>query len=407
MFKAVTFVFVVCLHGLFLFSSASNNLFPAAFPFKDGFLGGDAIYSIPINTDKVPGRYLWLYGDTFWNSQPGNITRTFEEKDFPSNTVGITQVVDEKVEFSYYRGKGVQPYGIFNYAPASMVGITDEQRQKLRIWPKDGHIVGDSLWVGLVLIVESENMFDTLGVDYARIDNPTADPNEWTVTYIESLRSSRLFPATSLQERDGFLYSLTTLISGPAAAQKQSYVILRYPSVDFDISKNTAEYYSAVGTWKALALDSATLTVTEEDTVIEDMGIISKDGNTEASLHYDEKSGKWILIASRGVFTEATVGMMVADAPTGPWSAPLNLIDGKYPENTRSSDEYIEGVFCYAGKGHPELSYEYYTDAMVITYACNSFSLDQLLDDNSVYTPKLIVVEDFQSKISQAATQME
>ena len=41
--------------------------YAGAFPFKDGFLGGDAISSIKVGAN----RYLWLYGDTFWNSKKG------------------------------------------------------------------------------------------------------------------------------------------------------------------------------------------------------------------------------------------------------------------------------------------------------------------------------------------------
>lgn len=376
-----------------------NGVLPEAFPFKDGFLGGDAIYSIQVGAE----RYVWLYGDTFWNSEKGNMTRTFNPEEFPSNTVGVTQFHESKAEFSYFRGDGERPYGIFNHAPMSMTGLTWKQREKLRIWPKDGQLVDGKLWVGLVLIVESDNMFDTLGVDYALIENPYASPDQWKVNYIETLRSGSVFPATAMTEQDGYLYSLTTIIrSLEDNQQNQTFVLLRYSSKNFDVRTSVAEYYSVDSQWRALTIDAKSLGIVDEQVIMDDMKVIAQPGNTEASLHLDEQSSKWIIIASRGLFDKATISMMVADTPTGPWSEPVDLISG-YPESIPDNKEYIEGVFCYAGKGHPQLSSQFYKDSMVITYACNSFSFDQLLTDNNVYVPKAIVIDNFQSKIASAA----
>lgn len=379
-----------------------GGVFPDAFPFKDGFLGGDAIYSVHMGSE----RYVWLYGDTFWNNIAGNISRTFNPEEFPSNSVGITHVLDgKKAEFEYFKGNGVAPYGLFNHAPASMIGLDDEQREKLRIWPKDGQLIGGNLVVGLVLIVESENMFDTLGVDYALVENPNESPDNWKVTYIQCLRSASVFPATSLTEHDGYLYSLTTIIRYlKKNQQRQTMALLRYSTENFDITQSVPEYYSVDGEWKALTIDSNTLRIIDEKTVIDDIKVISEHGNTEATLHFDEDSGKWVMITSRGLFDKATISMLVSDSPTGPFSEPMDLIPG-YPDSTRSSDDFIQGVFCYAGKGHPELSKQFYTDSMMITYACNSFDMDQLLDDNNVYVPKAVIIEDFQSKIATAAHQ--
>ena len=72
-------------------------------------------------------------------------------------------------------------------------------------------------------------------------------------------------------------------------------------------------------------------------------------------------------------------------------------------EDTDGDEDFIEGVFCYAGKGHPQLSKQFYSDALMITYACNSFDMDQLLQDNNVYVPKAVIIEDFQSKIAVAS----
>ena len=221
------------------------------------------------------------------------MSRTFTPEEFPSNSVGITHVLDGKAEFEYFKGNGIAPYGLFNHAPSSMVGLSDEQREKLRIWPKDGQLINEKLVVGLVLIVESDNMFDTLGVDYAQIDNPYASPDKWKVNYIQSLRSSSVFPATALTEHGEYLYSLTTIIKYlENNQQRQTMALLRYSSENFDVSKSVPEYYSVDAKWKTLSIDSGTLRITDEDTIIDDIKIISEHGNTEATLHLDDESGQ-------------------------------------------------------------------------------------------------------------------
>jgi hypothetical protein len=48
------------------------------------------------------------------------------------------------------------------------------------------------------------------------------------------------------------------------------------------------------------------------------------------------------------------------------------------------------------------ISAKYYDNAMPITYACNSFEMEQLLTDNRVYQPKTIVIDEWSSKIKAA-----
>lgn len=381
------------LEGL---TSSFNDLLPAAFPFKDGYIGGDDVYSIQLGE----GRFVWLYGDTFWNHQAWNKTREYSSYGMPSNTVGITSISSsgKEVSFQYYRGNGVKPFGMFNYAPDEMTGLSAAQREALRIWPKDGQMVNGKLWVSLLLIVESKNMFDSLGIDYALVRNPQENPNKWQIDYLQTLRSRKIFPATAMHTHtDGHLYSLTTIILDELSTI-QRFVILRYPNAAIG---EAPQYLAQDGAWKGLPVDKDTLIVVDECAVIKDMAVLSPHGNTEASLHFDERSAAWVIISGQGTFLDPVIALMASKKIEGPWSEPLTLVDG-YPENDLESDEYIKGAFCYAGKGHPLISKEYYVDAMPITYACNSFDMQQLLDDNRIYQPKTIVIEGWDSKVKEA-----
>jgi hypothetical protein len=74
--------------------------------------------------------------------------------------------------------------------------------------------------------------------------------------------------------------------------------------------------------------------------------------------------------------------MRTANAPEGPWSAPTKLY--QCPDTKISSQ-----VFCYAAKGHPELSAN---NELLISYASNSESVSEVMNDTRLYWPHFIRV---------------
>ncbi|GBC97208.1 hypothetical protein HRbin16_03029 [bacterium HR16] len=44
-------------------------------------------------------------------------------------------------------------------------------------------------------------------------------------------------------------------------------------------------------------------------------------------------------------------------------------------------------VFCYAAKGHPELSAP---DELLVTYATNSFEMSEVLNNAELYVPRFV-----------------
>ena len=86
------------------------------------------------------------------------------------------------------------------------------------------------------------------------------------------------------------------------------------------------------------------------------------------------------------VYTENGLGDRIvgrfADAPEGPWSAPLLLY--KCPEMGRD-----KGVFSYAAKAHPWAATG---NELVVSYCVNSFDFARLFRDNGVYRPKVVRV---------------
>jgi hypothetical protein len=71
-----------------------------------------------------------------------------------------------------------------------------------------------------------------------------------------------------------------------------------------------------------------------------------------------------------------------ADAPAGPWSAPLLVY--KCPEMAKD-----KGVFCYAAKAH---SWATENDDLFISYCTNTWDFAGLFRDANVYRPQCVRV---------------
>jgi hypothetical protein len=100
----------------------------------------------------------------------------------------------------------------------------------------------------------------------------------------------------------------------------------------------------------------------------------------EGSVSWQPFLNKFVFVYTESIF--GIIVMRTADAPEGPWSGPVTLYH--CPEMKISHN-----VFCYAGKGHPELSA---TNELLISYASNSESLAEVVNDTRLYCPRFIRV---------------
>lgn len=70
----------------------------------------------------------------------------------------------------------------------------------------------------------------------------------------------------------------------------------------------------------------------------------------------------------------------MAETPSGPWSEPVKLY--VVPEMSTTPN-----TFCYSGKAHPQMSGRNY---LVVSYICNSFVMQEVIDDATMYMPKFV-----------------
>ncbi len=75
--------------------------------------------------------------------------------------------------------------------------------------------------------------------------------------------------------------------------------------------------------------------------------------------------------------------LRTAVSPEGPWSPPEVIY--RTPETA-----WDKSYFCYAAKGHPELSGE---KDLLVSYVCNSTDFFKMAADARIYRPKFIRIE--------------
>jgi hypothetical protein len=76
----------------------------------------------------------------------------------------------------------------------------------------------------------------------------------------------------------------------------------------------------------------------------------------------------------------AKIIMRTAERPEGPWSDPEIIYRAPEPS-------WDKTYFCYAAKGHPELSAP---DELLVSYVCNSTDFAKMAGDARIYKPRFI-----------------
>lgn len=71
----------------------------------------------------------------------------------------------------------------------------------------------------------------------------------------------------------------------------------------------------------------------------------------------------------------------MADSPQGKWTDPFMICKPGYTG--------IRKPFMYAAKAHPELN----GDGIYVTYNVNSFDFGELIENQSLYFPKFILIK--------------
>ena len=353
------------LAGIFLvlpLRAAATGCEPA-FPYQDGWLGGDAAYSVPLPVGAGSGeeRTLWLFGDSFVGRKNQKVRGGTK---MVGNSIGVSTCRDGRWEIRY----------LWN----EMHSGGDERAyfhgDGFRYWPLDGFVHKGRVHVFLAKVRNVDDGgfgFDYFGVRVARISKISRPPEDWSVDILQLTDDDFVFPGVSVnvQGDHAVLYSV---IDGPGL--KGHHMILTrvalnsFEGDDADPSV-TLEYLGTDGKWHpGLERKKAR--------------VVMENGHTELSVRYHPPTRQWIALKNGGGFPAQGVLLRTAPALEGPWTE--GKILHRFEETSGAGGETDRDTFCYAVKEHPQFRKG---REILITYACNSFKFGKLAENLGIYRP--------------------
>lgn len=348
---------ICCLFVLLSGARGSAASCQPAFPYSEGWLGGDIAYSIPLG-DR---RSIWLFGDSFVG---GKEQKVRAGSTMVANTVALSTCTGDRWNIHYsWRQRGDGSPGAF-FESAS---------DKYRYWPMDGFLDDGVLYIALMQVETKPGGgpfgFEGVGVKLARIANPHAEPDHWLIEYQDLGSGKVVFPGVAAIVERPYVYLYAVVED---RAKDHPLILTRVSLEQLNHAAAAIEYLGKDGTWK-------------RGLEWQEARVVIDRGATEMSVRYRPRVGNWVEIQGKPEFPSREIGFRMSQRLEGPWSAwrPLFIV----PETRRGSGGDSKDTFCYAAKEHIEFASA--ADALV-TYVCNSLDLKRQIGDLTIYQPKAV-----------------
>lgn len=169
--------------------------------------------------------------------------------------------------------------------------------------------------------------FATAGYAIAVISDPDGFPDAWNPRVVDIAPSTfDAVPATAVIQDGAYIVAVAIRQEGTHAG-----ALVRYPTGPL------AEGVVDDAEWWA---DDGRGWVPESSLGAGGPAFVLNDAGSECSLHWDERMGSFIHIASYG-FGASTIGLRTAPALTGPWSSPVVVY--RPPESGWSGSIRVRG----------------------------------------------------------------
>lgn len=335
------------------FANVTTTAWPAAdrlFRSNPLWLGGDVAYSVDLGN----GRILWLFGDSFIATAPGQTRR---QSTFVHNSIAIETGYDPATASLAF------------YWPMKNGGPTEfgPNEGNVWLWPGDGIRLGSKLLL-FFSRVQSDKSKDSLGFRSAGwtafiADNPDANPSAWMLRQVKT-RSNRwrISPEDGVLQLGDFVYAFGSADEGSGG------FLARWRVSDAeqgDLSSPEWWCGSKEG-WLAQTKMS-----------ISQPAVVMPNAPSEFAVEWNSRLRKFLVVESVG-FGASDIAIRWAEHLEGPWSEPVKIYHP--PESNRPD------AFVYAGKLHADLL----GADVVITYAANSTSDGILAKDMSLYFPRFV-----------------
>jgi hypothetical protein len=333
------------------------------FPFKDGWMGGDADVSIPVSDTQT----IFIFGDTYVGNKNQQNRQEPGLRMVASSTVAVeTCKSDGKMDINYFWNNmySDNPEPIFK-------SLTD----RYRLWVMDAFKYKSYLYVlfgkvGPKRGVAPNDIFgwESLGFTLAKVFNPSELPNKWQIEFIPLPDFSD--PLMSIHchiKQNNYIYFFVT-------RNYYAHLLVRKNLDLIDDPDKPFEYYALDKTWKS------GIRADDMDTVL-----YAFRGNT-VNYHSDIK--KWIMICDIK-FMDNKIKMCSASSLTGPWSEGETIYE--CPEVTPGSASYSKSNYCYSARECIQ-NYDEKNHMMLITYDINNSNFPEIKSNPGIYTPKVIRV---------------
>lgn len=309
------------------------------------WLGGDGAYSVDLGNERV----LWLFGDSFIN--PGNSARRTDATVI-RNSLAIQKGYNPSlasIKF-YWQIKNNRPSSFFS------------EEENSWFWPGTGIRMGNYLLIFLVKVINSSNSlnFDINGWAAVLIDNPDAEPDQWIVKWLEVPENpfNIIVGSASAIKMGNYVYAFS------ASAKDHRVYLARCPLPPlFQGNLSTLQWWAGEKHgWVPRLTDQ-----------VKPAPLFS-EGQMEFTVHYEPALKGFLQIQTKSL-QDPAMAMRWAGEIDGPWSSMKDFY--RPPESGKP------GMLIYAGKAHPCLK----GADIIFTYAVNTTSFDQLLQNLEIYYP--------------------
>lgn len=315
---------------------------------KDNYWrGADGAATVELSTGKI----LWLFSDTFID-QDGTGKRA-NAKTMIRNSIAIQDSISLKSELTYY-------YKGTNQKPDDFFKVSGENW----FWTGHGILVKDKLVVFLIEETSTNTGigFDAIGWYVAIIDNPKDSPTKWIINYFKGSETFGVIVGSSAVLQDeNYVYAFG--VKEPATHETYLLRLKKGELINGKLSNIE---------WR---INNKWTTDVQKEPKSSSLFI----GQTEFSVHYDPKFKKFVQIQTYGI-GKASIGYRLADQLYGPWSEPVLF----YTPSLKEDKEFV-----YTANAHPE----YKSDGLIVTYNINNGDIDRLINNESIYFPKIIKID--------------
>jgi hypothetical protein len=325
----------------------------ALFQRTDGWIGGDAVYSVLIS----PTRTLWLFNDT-WVGKVRDGRRT--DATMVNNTVGVQDVANRRLTYSIGRDRDGKAVALI--VPADGRGW---------FWPQAGAADGHRLSIFLRQVEKTQATgafaFRSIGMSLGTVADAGGPPESWRVEQAK-------MPNVVFSPERNLMWGAAVLRLGDdlyvyGADERPTNV---FPERHMVVARTPAAQVADFAAWRYYRDGGWT----------DDFHLAGHLADGMATEYSVTPFGSGFL----AVYTELGLSPRImgrtGERPWGPWSAPVLLY--QCPEMGRDRK-----LFCYAAKAHPSLSSD---REVVISYVVNSFDFWQVARQAELYWPRFVRV---------------